>query len=207
MSREHPRHEEPQWEWAQDFLKRAFGTTGIPALPLYRFVWGPDRLEWVGGKWIDNDENTGLIVRQVVEQRLVPKYSHLGVEKWFLERHYPAEHFGSKANWESQVVDRDDGVSIPARGPYPAHGDYDFAWAMEGPNGEYRELTLARVEWITSLAKEAEARNAFARKVWQKASAELKKQMQKELDLRILEEATPAFFGKLRRGSAIALTN
>jgi hypothetical protein len=78
---------------------------------------------------------------------------------------------------------------------------------MEGPNGEYRDLTFARVEWITGVIVDAEKRNAFARAVAQKANAELRKQMQKELDRRILEEATPAFFGKLRSGSAISFRN
>jgi hypothetical protein len=194
------------YAWANRFLELALGNNPH-GRPLYRFVWGPDRLEWVGGKYSDWDENTGSLIREVVEQRQIPKYSHLGVEHFFVERWYPAEHFGSKENWESKTVEREDGISIPALGPYPAEGDYDYAWTMEGPNGEYRDLTFARVEWIIGVIIDCEKKNAFARAVAQKAFAELRKQMQKELDLRILEEATPAFHGKLRRGSAIALTN
>src|ERR1700680_932636 len=102
--------DEPQWEWAQKILALALGN-GSHGGPLYRFVWGEDRLEWVGGEWGDHDENTGLLLLSVVEQRLVPKYSHLGANHWFVERWYPPEHFGTRAEWESKVVDREDGIS------------------------------------------------------------------------------------------------
>lgn len=198
------RSEESQWEWAQRILELQLGKNPHGA-PLYRFVWGEDRLEWVGGKWEDRDSNTGSLLREIVEQRQVPKYSHLGAECWYVERWYPAEHFGTQADWESKVIEREGGTSVPARGPYPAKGDYDFAWRMEGPDGEFRPLTFARVEWISSVLVDAESRSAVQRSLLQKAVSQFAKEAQKEIDLAVLEEATPAFHGQLRRGTGIVV--
>lgn len=203
MSREHPKHEEPRWGWAQKIMASILGNNPH-GLPMYRLVWGEDRLEWVGQKWEDRDDH-GVLIRSVIEERQIPKYSHLGTNHWICERWYPAEHFGTKSWWEENVVETEDGRRIAARGPYPANGDYDYAWIMEGPNGEFRELTFARVEWLADVIRDSEKRNAFARAVAQRAGAELKKQMQKEIDLRMLEEGTPAFHGQLRRGTAIVV--
>jgi hypothetical protein len=203
VSFEFPKHAEPRWEWAQKIAASILGNNPH-GQPMYRFVWGEDRLEFVGQKWEDRDED-GKLIREVTEERQVPKYSHLGAEHWFLERWYPAEHFGTKAWWEKNVIDTEDGRRIPARGPYPANGDYDYAFIVEGPNGEYRELTFARVEWLADVVRDCERKNAFARLVAQRAETELRKQMSKEIDLRMLEEATPAFSGQLRRGTAIVV--
>lgn len=191
-------------EWAQRILERVGGRNPFGA-SLYRFVWGDSRREWVGGKWTDRDQNTGCIVREVIEQRFVPKYSHLGAEHWFVERWYPAGHFGSRAAWEAKTLEREDGISIPALGPYPAHGDYDWAWTMEGPNGEFRQLTVARCNWIASILRDNELASAAQRWAAKQAAKAQAETEQDVLDREVLNEATPAFKGKMRRGTAVTV--
>lgn len=191
-------------EWAQQILERVGGKNPFGA-SLYRFVWGDSRREWVGGRWVDRDHNTGQIIREVIEQRFVPKYSHLGVEHWFVERWYPAEHFGTRNAWESITLEREDGISVPARGPYPAHGDFDWAWTMEGPNGEFRQLTVARCEWIASILRDNELASAAKRWAAKQAAKEQAEKQQDTLDREVLNDITPAFKGKMRRGTAVTV--
>lgn len=146
-------HETP--EWAARILERAAGTN-LRGDPLYRLIWGWNRLTWVGGKWTDRDPNTKALIREVIELRQVPRYSHLGVNKWYVERYYPPEHFGNRRAWEAQTLERPDGISIPSLGPYPSRGDYDHFYTMEGPDGKFRQLTRGRVEWIASIIEDSE---------------------------------------------------
>jgi hypothetical protein len=124
---------------------------------LYRLIWGANRLSWVGGKWIDRDPNTKEVIRRVIEVRQFPKYSHLGMNKWYVERWYPPEHFGSRARWEALTFENEDGIRVAALGPYPENGDYDHFYTMEGEDGEYRALTHGRVNWVASVIRTSEA--------------------------------------------------
>lgn len=198
-------------EWAQQILERVGGKNPFGA-SLYRFVWGDSRREWVGGRWVDRDHNTGQIIREVIEQRFIPKYSHLEVDyqgrpayHWYVERWYPAEHFGPRGKWESITLEREDGISVPARGPYPAHGDFDWAWTMEGPNGEFRQLTVARCEWIASILRDNELASAANRWAAKQAAKEQAEKQQDTLDREVLNDITPAFKGKMRRGTAVTV--
>ncbi len=50
----------------------------------------------------------------------------------------------------AQTIERDGGVSIPALGPYPARGDYEHCFTLEGPGGEFVQLTPTIVEQVGS---------------------------------------------------------
>jgi hypothetical protein len=86
----------------------------------YRAVWGWSRLAWVGGNWEDRN-SAGELVRECVELRRVPKYEPH--DRWHIERWLPPEAYGSPRAWYAQTVEREDGVSVPALGPYPDRGD------------------------------------------------------------------------------------
>lgn len=194
----------PVPEWAQAKLVEAGGRNPLGAA-MYRFVWGQDRREFVGGKWTDRDENTGVVLREVIEQRFVPKYSHLGADHFFVERWYPPENYGSRKAWELLTLEREDGITIAARGPYPAQGDYEHFYTMEGPNGEFRQLTFGRVQWIAEIVKDTELASAAQRWAAKQAAKAQAETEQDVLDREVLNEATPAFKGKMRRGTAVTV--
>lgn len=105
--------------------------------PNYRAVWGQSRLDWIGGKWEDFDDN-GILVREAIEVRRVPKYA---CDRWIIERWMPAEFYGGPALWELQTFEQVDGEIIPALGPYPSRGDYELVFKLEDNLGEFVQLT------------------------------------------------------------------
>ena len=120
--------------------------------PNYRAVWGWNRLAWIGGKFEERDPATGSLLREVVELRQEPKYP--AVNRWHIEKWLPPELYGSPRQWYAQTLERENGVSIPALGPYPSRGEYEHCFTLQGPGGEFIQLTptiaehLARaIEW------------------------------------------------------------
>src|SRR6266568_3689561 len=99
----------------------------------YRAVWGWNRLAWIGGKFEERDPATGSFLREVVELRQEPKYP--AVNRWHIERWLPPEAYGSPRAWYTQTIERENGVSIPALGPYPSRGEYEHCFTLEGPRG------------------------------------------------------------------------
>src|SRR5437868_7458328 len=114
--------------------------------PNYRAVWGWNRLAWIGGKFAEHDPATGSLLREVVELRQEPKYP--AVNRWHIEKWLPPEVYGSPRAWYAQTIERDNGVSIPALGPYPSRGEYEHCFTLEGPRGEFVQLTPTAVEHI-----------------------------------------------------------
>jgi hypothetical protein len=113
--------------------------------PNYRAVWGWNRLAWIGGKFEDRDEH-GVLLRERIELREEPKYP--AVNRWHIERWVPPEVYGSPRQWYSQTVERENGISIPALGPYPSRGEYEHCFTLEGPRGEFLQLTPTAAEHI-----------------------------------------------------------
>ncbi len=126
-------------------LERA-GGVNLFGEPNYRAVWGWNRLAWVGGKFVERDPATGSLLREVVELRQEPKYP--AVNRWHIERWLPPEVYGSPRQWYSQTVERENGVSIPALGPYPSRGEYEHCFTLKGPRGEFVQLTPTAAEHI-----------------------------------------------------------
>jgi hypothetical protein len=114
--------------------------------PNYRAVWGWNRLAWIGGKFEEHDPATGSLLREVVELRQEPKYPE--VNRWHIERWVPPEVYGSPRAWYSQTVERENGISIPALGPYPSRGEYEHCFTLEGRRGEFVQLTPTVAEYI-----------------------------------------------------------
>jgi hypothetical protein len=99
--------------------------------PNYRAVWGWNRLAWIGGKF---------------EERQEPKYP--AVNRWHIEKWLPPETYGSPRAWWAQTVEIEGGRSVPALGPYPARGDYEHCFTLEGPRGEFVQLTATIAQHI-----------------------------------------------------------
>jgi hypothetical protein len=104
------------------------------------------RLGWIGGKFEDRNER-GELVREVVELRSEPRYPQ--VNRWHLERWVPAEAYGSPRAWR---------------------GEYEHCFTLQGPRGEFVQLTptiaehVARaIEWARGRDRAAQRAKLYAR--------------------------------------------
>jgi len=133
----------------------------------YRAVWGWSRLAWIGGKFEDRDEQ-GALLRERVELRWEPKYP--AVNRWHIERWVPQEVYGSPRAWYAQTIERENGISIPALGPYPSRGEYEHSFTLESPRGEFVQLTptiaehIARaIEWSRKFPRAPQRAGLYSR--------------------------------------------
>jgi hypothetical protein len=159
--------------------------------PNYRAVWGWNRLAWIGGKFEERDPATGSLLREVVELRQEPKYP--AVNRWHIEKWLPPELYGSPRAWYSQTIESENGVSIPALGPYPSRGEYEHCFTLEGPRGEFVQLTptvaehIARaIEWSRRAPRSAGKRALHNREARQERAYDA-------WAYDLLDDAVPAF--------------
>ena len=108
--------------------------------PNYRAVWGWSRLGWIGGKWEDRDAD-GTLLREVVELRQEPKYTPH--DRWHIERWLAPESYGSPEQWWADTIETENGIRVAALGPYPSRGEYEHCFTLDGPRGEFVQLTPA----------------------------------------------------------------
>jgi len=156
----------------------------------YRAVWGWNRLAWIGGKFEDRDEQ-GVLLRERVELRREPKYP--AVNRWHLERWVPPEVYGSPRAWYTQTVECENGISIPALGPYPSRGEYEHCFSLETPRGEFVQLTpaiaehIARaIEWSRKFPRAKQRAGLYGREAREDHSYE-------DWAFNQLDDAVPAF--------------
>lgn len=120
----------------------------------FRVVWGGSRLTWIGGRWRDREPGSsdgggdagGALLREKVEMRRAPKYTP--ENRWHIERWTPPESYGSPESWYATTVEVDDGVRLPALGPYPSRGEYEHCFTLESARGEFIPLSPAACDWI-----------------------------------------------------------
>jgi len=159
--------------------------------PLYRAIWGWNRLAWIGGKFEERDPVTGSLLREVVELRQEPKYP--AVNRWHLEKWLPPETYGSPRNWWAQTIEIEGGRGIPALGPYPARGEYEHCFTLEGPRGEFVQLTATIAEHI---ARAIEHSRRHPRSAGKRALYEREQRQERSYDAYaydVLDDAVPAF--------------
>jgi hypothetical protein len=156
----------------------------------YRAVWGWNRLAWIGGKFEDRDEQ-GALLRERIELRLEPKYP--AVNRWHIERWLPPEIYGSPRGWYAQTIERDNGISIPALGPYPSRGEYEHCFTLESPCGEFIQLTptvaehIARaIEWSRKSPRAKARSRLYDRESREESSYE-------NWAFEVLDDSVPAF--------------
>ena len=180
-------HEEP--EAVAQRLERAGGCNRLGE-PNYRAVWGWNRLAWIGGKFEDRDEH-GTLLRERIELRQEPKYPV--VNRWHIERWLPPETYGSPRAWYAQTIERENGISIPALGPYPSRGEYEHCFTLESPRGEFVQLTptvaehVARaIEWSRKFPRSAKRHQLYEREGREERTYE-------NWAYDLLDDAVPAF--------------
>lgn len=159
--------------------------------PNYRAIWGWNRLAWIGGKFEDRDPDSGSLLREVIELRQEPKYP--AVNRWHIERWVPPEAYGSPRLWYAQTIERENGVSIPALGPYPSRGEYEHCFTLEGPRGEFLQLTPSAAEHI---ARAIEFSRRAPKAIRRRAIDEREVREDRASEARaydLLDDATPAF--------------
>ena len=142
----------------------------------YRAVWGWSRLDWIGGKWEDRDAD-GKLLREVVELRREPKY--IPHNRWHIERWMPPESYGSPEQWNRETREFENGRSIQALGPYPARGDYEHCITVEGPRGEFVQMTPAVARHI---CRGIEASRGFSKAKGREALDKRSERAEREYD-------------------------
>jgi hypothetical protein len=161
--------------------------------PNFRVVWGWSRLSWIGGKWTDRDAS-GNILREVVELRRVPKY--LPHDRWHIERWLPPETYGTPESWRSLTIEREDGILVPALGPYPSRGEYEHCFTLANPRGEFVGLDTDACDKIVRAIEWARRqRSREARGALHSREARNDHRWDSRAD-DILDDAVPAFHGR-----------
>jgi hypothetical protein len=157
----------------------------------YRAVWGWNRLAWIGGKFEERDPTTGSLLREVVELRQEPKYP--AVNRWHIERWMPPEVYGSPRAWYAQTIERENGISIPALGPYPSRGEYEHCFTLETPRGEFLQLTPTVAEHI---ARAIECSRNFSRVKTRSRLYDRERRTERTYDqwaFDVMDDVVPAF--------------
>jgi hypothetical protein len=105
----------------------------------------------------------------------------------------PPEAYGSPRLWYAQTAEREDGISIPALGPYPSQGEYEHCFTLEGPRGEFVQLTPTVAERI---ARAIEFSRRLPRAQRRRAVNERESREDRAYEAwayDLLDDATPAF--------------
>jgi hypothetical protein len=159
--------------------------------PNYRAVWGWNRLAWIGGKFEERDPDNASLLREVIDLRLEPKYPALN--RWHIEKWLPPEVYGSPRAWYAQTLEIAGGRNVPALGPYPARGDYEHCFTLEGPQGEFVQLTPTvaehiahAIEWSRGHPRSAARRSLYDREQRTDRASDA-------VAYDILDDAVPAF--------------
>ncbi len=135
-------HEAP--ESVQEILE-SYGGCNPYGEPNFRAIWSESRLDWICGKWTEYDDTTGEVLREVIEERHVPKYWVIS-NRWVIEKWYPPEC--SPEQWNQRTRPPEDFFKEGNKlqlGPYPARGSYKLAGIVETPDREFLQLTPAVV--------------------------------------------------------------
>jgi len=183
-------HEAPEGICAR--IARAGGLNRLGE-PNFRVVWGGSRLAWIGGRWVDRDAH-GNVIREAIELRQEPKY--IPAERWHIERWMPPEAYGSPEEWFARTMETEDGIRIPAQGPYLSRGEYEHCFTLEGAGGEVLPLSSAACDWIVRAVSWARRQPRRDRR-----EAIASREMRRERDWDrgaddVLDDALPAFRGQ-----------
>lgn len=120
------------------------GGTNPYGNPLYRIVWGYNRIVPIHGEWQDWEYYTGTLTdkftghketrkfvklkNSIIETRLLPKY--LPGNCWHLEVWRPPSEYGTPEQWKERGQEIFDGFTINTSGPYPDRGEYELCYPL-----------------------------------------------------------------------------
>jgi hypothetical protein len=157
----------------------------------YRAVWGWKRLAWIGGKFEERDEASGALVREVIQLRQEPKYP--AVNRWHIEKWMAPESYGTPQTWYAQTMEIADGRNVAALGPYPERGDYEHCFTLEGPRGEYVQLTATVAEHVARAIEWSRNKGGALRRESVTNRVAKEERSYDEQAFAVLDDAVPAF--------------
>jgi hypothetical protein len=169
--------------------------------PMFRLVWGWNRMVQRGGLWSDP------IRGEVSEYRWFPKYGEDKGNRWILETWMPPESFGSPWRWEVEMLDEKSGLLID--GPYPSRGDYECVAILEEPkqdilynssgqryvNFQPMELSMSLLENIVAALRQDQSKSLAERRKKITAREEAKDKAWESRADAVLDNAMPSKFG------------
>jgi len=166
--------------------------------PLYRVVWGYNRLEWIAGLFTRFDE-AGNFRKEEYGEFLELKYSYLGKERinrWMVERWFAPEEYGTREMWNFETHEIDGFREFAAVGPYPSRGDYELVQVVEDlTEGLYVGLDPEIVDFIIWRCQETRELDHYKRRQMKQEEQErMEAKRQAEMG-EIFDEAAPAFGG------------
>jgi hypothetical protein len=140
--------------------------------PLYRVVWSDSRTYLLGGDWGGGS----------FEMRETQLYDD--IHAWVLEKWQSAEDFaGPREAWDSKERD----LNTPSLGPYPAEGEYVFAYAFPSePTHSMISLVVRAINGSRNLSALERKRSIMA-----PLEARRKRNHQKIDD--VFDDSQPAF--------------
>lgn len=155
------------------------------------------------GKEVEVETQKSIIVpgntpiRVVIEVRTVPKYSHLEIQGWVLEKWYPAAMFGLPEDWYKHVVP---GTDVPRLGPYPENGQYEMIAGVFplAPSLSFIEEFIGFQQKRARELEEQDVRQVLADKIYAHERAEEKQR--EEAEQRIRDLISPLLGTSLEAG-------
>lgn len=119
--------------------------------PLYRIIWGFERIVPIIGFWFTGFDWMGNPVQSdVPETRMEPKYEP--ADRWHLEMWRPPEEYGTPETWRQQGLEVYGGYTCDTAGEFPSRGDYELVLTFDS-NGTSIPLTPTTAEWIIQLLR------------------------------------------------------
>ncbi len=165
--------------------------------PLYRVVWGWNRLDWVAGKIARLDDH-GTFLREDYGIFLEPKYDYLGYEglnRWILERWYAPEEYGSRESWQYETTEIEGFQEFQALGPYPDRGNYELVQVIEDTHGTFVQLEQEIVDYLIWACQASREVQASKRKQRLQEEQERQEAERRALYSDVFDDAAPAFAG------------
>lgn len=165
--------------------------------PLYRVVWGWNRLDWVAGK-ITRYNDDGNYLREEYGSFLEPKYSYMGREglnRWMLERWYAPEEYGSREAWEFETTEIEGDREFQALGPYPDRGGYELVQVIQSGGGEFVQLEPEIVDYLIWACEGSRIVRESKRKQRLEEEQEREEAKRRALYSDVFDDAAPAFGG------------
>jgi hypothetical protein len=186
------RESHPTPDWAAELLRNIGGLNRFGEAN-FRLIWGWNRLEWIGGKFEDRDEE-GVLIREVLAMRREPRYA--AVNRWLIEQWLPPKC--SPEAWYKQTQEWGEEGNIPQLGPYPSRGEYELLSVLETEQQEFVQVERWLLEgavWALRRAKKVSYQEGVRRR---KEIAKKKRRDDAAYAHQYLNEATrPAFNEKM----------
>lgn len=131
--------------------------------PIFRVVWGNNRIVPITGEWQEfvlerikiTDRFTGesqtregyRLKSSVIETREVPKYQPGNC--WFLECWRPPEEYGTPGTWAKLGEEVVGCSTVDTAGPFPSRGEYELCYPLTS-NGSFNGIPILLVSDVVA---------------------------------------------------------